>query len=94
MAVLTDSQIREEIKNLPGWQQKDKAIQRTFQFPDFVAAMRFVNQVAEAAELANHHPDIDIRYNKVVLSLESHDSGGVTERDVRMAGKINRVAGS
>ena len=94
MAVLTDSQIKDEIRNLPGWQQKGKSIQRTFDFPDFTAAMRFVNQVAEAAEQANHHPDIDIRYNKVLMSLESHDSGGVTERDVRMAGKINRIAGN
>jgi 4a-hydroxytetrahydrobiopterin dehydratase len=94
MAVLTDSQIKLEIGKLPGWLQQDKAIQRTFEFPDFKAAMRFVNQVAEAAEQANHHPDIDIRYNKVTMSLISHDSGGVTQRDVRMAGKISQIAGS
>jgi 4a-hydroxytetrahydrobiopterin dehydratase len=94
MAVLTDSQVQQEIGKLPGWQIKDKAIQRTFEFPDFKAAMNFVNKVAEAAEQANHHPDIDIRYNKVTMALISHDSGGVTERDVRMAGKINQVAGA
>ena len=94
MAVLTDSQVRQEIGKLPGWLQKDKAIHRTFEFPDFKQAMRFVNQVAEAAEQANHHPDIDIRYNKVTMSLISHDSGGVTQRDVGMAGKISQIAGS
>lgn len=94
MPVLTDSQVRQEIGKLPGWQQKDKAIQRIFEFPDFKAAMRFVNQVAEAAEKANHHPDIDIRYNKVTMALISHDSGGVTQRDVLMAGRINEIAGS
>lgn len=93
MAVLTDSQVSQEVGKLPGWQQKDKAIQRVFEFPDFKAAMRFVNQVAEAAEQANHHPDIDIRYNKVTMSLISHDSGGVTQRDVAMAGRISEIAG-
>jgi 4a-hydroxytetrahydrobiopterin dehydratase len=55
--------------------------------------MVFVNKIADAAEQANHHPDIDIRYNKVTMALVSHDSGGVTGRDVRMAEKINQVAG-
>jgi 4a-hydroxytetrahydrobiopterin dehydratase len=56
--------------------------------------MEFVNKIAVAAEAANHHPDITISYNKVTLSLVSHDSGGVTQRDIRMAEKINDVAGS
>ena len=55
--------------------------------------MQFVNKIAEAAEQANHHPDIDIRYNTVTMALVSHDSGGVTQRDVRMAEKINQIAG-
>jgi len=94
MAVLTDTQVKHEIGKLPGWQTKDKAIQRTFEFPDFKGAMNFVNKVAEAAEQANHHPDIDIRYNRVTMALISHDSGGVTERDVRMASKISQIAGA
>jgi len=94
MAVLSESEIREAIGKLPGWQQSGEAIRRVFQFPDFKAAMKFVNQVAEAAEEANHHPDIDIRYNKVTMALVSHDSGGVTQRDVRLAGRINQIAGS
>jgi 4a-hydroxytetrahydrobiopterin dehydratase len=93
MAVLTDSDIQQALGRLQGWQRSGAAIQRVFQFPDFVAAMQFVNKIAEAAEQANHHPDIDIRYNKVTMSLVSHDSGGVTQRDIRMAERINQVAG-
>lgn len=92
MAVLTDSAIQAALTNLPGWKRNGQAIERTFEFGDFKQAMAFVNNVADAAEMANHHPDIDIRYNKVKTSLVSHDSGGVTERDVRMAGAINRLA--
>ena len=62
------------------------------QFDDFAQAMKFVNTVAAAAETANHHPNILVNYNKVTLTLESHDSGGVTQRDIRMAGKINELA--
>jgi 4a-hydroxytetrahydrobiopterin dehydratase len=93
MAVLTDPEIKQSLGRLSGWQQKGGAIQRTFEFPDFKTAMQFVNRIAEAAEQAGHHPDIDIRYNKVTMALVSHDAGGVTERDVRMAERINQIAG-
>ena len=53
--------------------------------------MQFVNKIADAAEQANHHPDIDIRYNKVTMALVSHDSGGVTQRDIKMAKRINEI---
>lgn len=76
MAVLTDSYAQHPLGRLPGWERKDIAIQHTFQFLDFNAAMQFVIRVAAAAEQANHHPDIDIRYNKLTMSLVSHDSGG------------------
>ncbi|HLJ27284.1 MAG TPA: 4a-hydroxytetrahydrobiopterin dehydratase [Candidatus Angelobacter sp.] len=91
MAVLTDSEIQQALASLPGWQRAGKAIQRVFEFPDFKAAMQFVNKVADAAEQANHHPDIDIRYNKVTMALVSHDSGGVTQRDAKMAKRINEI---
>jgi len=93
MAVLTDAEIQQALGSLNGWQRNGKAIQRVFRFPDFKAAMQFVNKVADAAEQANHHPDIDIRYNAVTTALVSHDSGGVTQRDVRMAGVIDKIAG-
>jgi len=93
MAVLTDTEIQQALNSLPGWEQNGIAIQRIFSFADFKTAMEFVNNVADAAEHANHHPDIDIRYNKVTMMLVSHDSGGVTQRDVRMAGRISQIAG-
>jgi 4a-hydroxytetrahydrobiopterin dehydratase len=93
MPVLTDNEVKQSLGKLKGWQQNGKAIQRVLEFPDFKAAMQFVNKVADAAEQTQHHPDIDIRYNKVVMALVSHDSGGVTEKDMRMAEKINQIAG-
>ena len=93
MPVLTDPEIQQALGTLPGWQRNGITIQRIFQFTDFKSAMGFVNKIADAAEQANHHPDIDIRYNKVTMSLVSHDSGGVTKRDIRMAERINQVAG-
>ena len=89
MSVLDNNQITQELKQLSGWKLAGEAIERRYEFSDFAAAMVFVNRIAELAEAANHHPDIDILYNKVVLSLISHDSGGVTARDVKMAYKIN-----
>jgi 4a-hydroxytetrahydrobiopterin dehydratase len=90
---LTDSEVRTALEKLPGWKVNGKAIERKFEFPDFKQAMLFVNRIADAAEEANHHPDISISYNKVTLGLISHDSGGVTNRDVKMAGRINEIAG-
>ncbi|HUS18055.1 MAG TPA: 4a-hydroxytetrahydrobiopterin dehydratase [Terriglobales bacterium] len=89
MPILSEAEIRDELKQLPGWSVAGQAIERRYEFSDFAAAMGFVNRVAELAEASDHHPDIDIRYNKVVLALISHDSGGVTTRDVKMANKIN-----
>jgi len=90
-AVLSQSDVDLALQKLPGWASRNRAIERVFQFADFAGAIRFVNRVAEAAEAANHHPDIAINYNKVTLTLISHDSGGVTQRDVRMAEKINGI---
>ena len=91
--VLSSSEIDQALQTLPGWTRQGKAIERVFQFGNFVQAMEFVNKIAVAAEAANHHPDIVINYNRVALGLTSHDSGGVTQRDIRMAGKINELSG-
>ncbi len=90
--VLSDAQIQQALQQLPGWRKNGQAIQRVFQFASFVQAMEFVNQMAEAAETVNHHPDILINYNKVTLTLVSHDSGGITQRDIKMATRINELA--
>jgi 4a-hydroxytetrahydrobiopterin dehydratase len=92
MAILAEPEIKQALTGLKGWNREGSAIQRTFEFPDFKAAMQFVNKVADGAERANHHPDIDIRYNKVKMSLISHDAGGLTQNDVRMAEQINQIA--
>lgn len=89
---LSDAEIQSTLGSLHGWTKNGIAIERKFEFKDFVEAMKFVNKIADAAEAAGHHPDIQIVYNKVTLQLTSHDSGGVTQRDVRMANKINEVA--
>jgi 4a-hydroxytetrahydrobiopterin dehydratase len=91
MSVLSPETVQEKLRLLPQWKLEGKEIVRQYQFADFAAAMVFVNQVAEQAEKANHHPDIDIRYNKVRLALVSHDKGGLTERDMRMAQTIDSL---
>jgi len=88
---LSNDEITAALPSIPGWKLSGKAIERAFSFPDFVAALAFVNQFADAAEKANHHPDIAIHYNQVTLSLWSHDSGGVTKRDLKMAATINAI---
>jgi 4a-hydroxytetrahydrobiopterin dehydratase len=90
---LSDADVQAALQKLPGWKRNGNAIQRIFEFENFSDAMVFVNKIAEEAEEANHHPDITINYNKVTLQLISHDSGGLTNRDVKMAGRINDVAG-
>lgn len=89
--LLSESEILTALQSLPGWKLNGNALERAYEFSNFVQAMQFVNRVAEAAETLNHHPDITINYNKVKLSLTSHDSGGVTRRDLRMAEKINQL---
>lgn len=91
MPLLSTTELSQSLSSLPGWKESDGALEQSFEFKDFVAAMHFVNSVAEAAEQAGHHPDIDIRYNKVHLTLSSHDSGGVTERDTALAADIAKI---
>jgi 4a-hydroxytetrahydrobiopterin dehydratase len=85
MSVLTAHAVQERLQSLPQWTLVGEEIVREFSFADFVAAMAFVNRVAEQAEKAQHHPDIDIRYNKVRLALVTHDKGGLTDQDMKMA---------
>lgn len=89
---LTDDQIADQLKARPEWSETGEAIQRTYAFKNFAESMRFVAQVADAAEAADHHPDILIRYNKVTLTLSTHDSGGITTKDFDLAGKADGFA--
>jgi 4a-hydroxytetrahydrobiopterin dehydratase len=86
---MLDPEVREqELRKLPNWTYEDNAIVRSFAFPDFVGAMVFVNRVADMAEQAGHHPDIDIRYNRVRIALSTHSEGGVTAADISLARQI------
>jgi 4a-hydroxytetrahydrobiopterin dehydratase len=82
---LSESEIESGLESHPAWVELNGEIQRTFEFEDFLGAMKFVNQVAEYAERAQHHPDILVRYNKVTLSVSTHDAGGITHKDFELA---------
>jgi 4a-hydroxytetrahydrobiopterin dehydratase len=92
MAKLTPSQIKAALPGVRQWKKKGGTITRTYQFKDFPAAIKFVNAVARLAEKAGHHPDIDIRWNKVALALSTHDQGGLTEKDFALAAQCDRLA--
>lgn len=91
--LLSDIAIQRELGALTGWSRRGDALTRTYQFRNFVDSLEFVNRVGELAERANHHPDIDIRYSKVTLSLSTHDSGGITENDISLAKAIDSSDG-
>ncbi len=81
------------MKRIPAWTRRGSTIRRTFEFADFVVAMKFVNAIARAAEKAQHHPDIDIRWNRVALGLTTHDAGGLTAKDFALAVRADALAG-
>jgi 4a-hydroxytetrahydrobiopterin dehydratase len=89
MGRLSDDEIREGLASLAGWERLGDALCRQYPFPGFKEAMRFANRVATIAEELNHHPDILIEYDTVTLTLSSHDAGGITERDLRLATRID-----
>jgi 4a-hydroxytetrahydrobiopterin dehydratase len=86
---LSEDELRNLLHDLPEWSLEGGSLVRHWKFADFAEAMAFVNRVAEVAEQANHHPDIDIRYNLVTLALISHDAGGITARDAAMARQLS-----
>ncbi|HXF10075.1 MAG TPA: 4a-hydroxytetrahydrobiopterin dehydratase [Desulfuromonadaceae bacterium] len=92
MSKLNPADIKSALATVPDWKQNGDLIARTFQFKDFPAAIRFVTAIAEAAEKAWHHPDIDIRWNKVKLSLTTHDAGGLTEKDFTLAREFDALS--
>jgi len=83
--------VESRLAKVPEWSELNGAIQRTFQFAGFVAAMEFVRTVAAEAERAQHHPDILIRFDKVTLTLSTHDAGGITEKDFAFAGAVDAM---
>jgi 4a-hydroxytetrahydrobiopterin dehydratase len=91
MTRLTAVQIKTALRAVPEWKQQGAAITRTFVFKNFPAAIRFVNRVAKLAEAAGHHPDVDIRWNKVTLALTTHDAGGLTGKDFALAKQFDQL---
>jgi len=89
MPKLTEGEITDSLKTSPEWCLEDGNIVRTFEFKDFVGAMKFVNVIAEKSEAAWHHPDIDIRWNKVRLALCTHSEGGLTDKDFALAAEFD-----
>ncbi len=92
MSALSSQDADARVRNLAGWQIESGQLTKTFNFKDFLSAIDFVNQIAKIAEGAGHHPDIDIRYNKVRIALVTHDAGGLTEKDFELAGGIEKLA--
>lgn len=93
MALLTDAERQELVASYPDWTIDGERLTRTFQFADFPEALGFVTRVGLAAERAFHHPDIDIRYSKVTISLTTHSEGGLTSKDAELAARIDGFVG-
>lgn len=87
---MNQTQIDRELQKLPGWKIEQEQLQRTFNFPNFVVAIDFVNRLVEPAEAAGHHPDLAISYNQVTVSLTTHDVGGLTTKDFALARVISQ----
>ena len=92
MAVLDDDAITAALTTLSGWERAGDEIVKTYQCASFPAAVAFVVQIGFAAEVRNHHPDLDIRWRNVKVALSTHDAGGITDKDVELAGAIEELA--
>ncbi|MGH3318607.1 MAG: 4a-hydroxytetrahydrobiopterin dehydratase [Streptosporangiaceae bacterium] len=92
MELLDDAAIEGGVAKLRGWARSGDAIVKVYEHKDFREAIGFVDKVADAAEEAGHHPDIDIRWNKVTMSFTTHAAGGLTKNDFAMAGKVEEIA--
>lgn len=91
MPKLPAGEIKTALKKVPAWKKKGSAISRTFEFAGFLPAIKFVNAIAKIAEKADHHPDIDIRWNKVTLVYSTHSEGGLTAKDFAGAAKVDQL---
>jgi 4a-hydroxytetrahydrobiopterin dehydratase len=88
---LSDLEIQRALPTLPGWARRGDALVKTFTRPTFANGIAFVGRIAEVADTMDHHPDIDIRYTKITCALSSHDAGGITQRDLDLASKIESL---
>ncbi|HXN86777.1 MAG TPA: 4a-hydroxytetrahydrobiopterin dehydratase [Candidatus Binataceae bacterium] len=88
MAKLSPQQISEKLKSLAGWEHKGDTIAKLYKFKEFMDGIHFINGVAKIAEKMDHHPDIAINYTRITFSCSTHDQGGITEKDFKLAGEI------
>src|SRR5450755_2171335 len=91
MPALTAKEIKLRLKTLPDWSKRAQTILRTFKFKGFLRGVDFVNRIARKAQKMNHHPDMDIRFDQVTLTLTTHDEGGITEKDFALAKQCDEV---
>ncbi|WP_337169704.1 4a-hydroxytetrahydrobiopterin dehydratase [Gemmatimonas aurantiaca] len=91
-SALSDIEIQRALGPLPGWSRKGDAICKSYHFATFPAGIAFIARVAEVAERLQHHPDIDIRYTRVLFQLSTHDAGGITQKDFELASQIEALA--
>ena len=91
MTVLSDADVRAALASLPGWGRINNEIEKTFACASFADAIAFVVRIGFLAEAANHHPDIDVRWRNVRVALTTHDAGGLTAKDIELAGAIEEV---
>jgi 4a-hydroxytetrahydrobiopterin dehydratase len=89
---LSDLEIQRALGSLPGWARRADVLTKTFTFPTFAKGIEFVQRIATAADAMDHHPDIDIRYTKIVLTLSTHVAGGITANDLTLASTIEPLA--
>ena len=92
MARLSDEEIEQRLAGMEGWARDGDAIRKTFEGEDFMSSVGLVNELAPVAEDMNHHPDLEISWNKVTVSLSTHSEGGLTENDFELAGSIDGLA--
>ncbi len=90
--LLSSEEITRQLDDLPDWRLEDGQLVAEYEFDDFVGSLAFVNQVGEVAEELNHHPDVDIRWNKVKLALVDHAAGGISQNDVEAAHQLSSIA--
>lgn len=89
--LLSKEDVKRLLKKVPEWEHEGKKITRTVEFDDFQEAIDFINDLAEIVEDAQHHPEIDIRWNKVTLALTTHEVGGITDQDFEVAERIDNL---
>ena len=89
---MSDDEVKDQLARLGGWEREGDALEREFEFANFVGSVDFINRITPVAEEMNHHPDLSISWNKVTVSLSTHSEGGITENDFKLAAKIDSLA--